>query len=52
MDALYHQTNRLLQEVAGQDLGRVERALDDPSRTEVEAQVEAKLHTVFRSEAV
>ncbi|KAF2347064.1 hypothetical protein FHG87_022180 [Trinorchestia longiramus] len=46
MDALYHQTNRLLQEVAGEDLGRVERLGDDPARDEVERQVEAKLDQV------
>uniref|UniRef100_A0A2P2IA96 Golgi SNAP receptor complex member 2-like n=1 Tax=Hirondellea gigas TaxID=1518452 RepID=A0A2P2IA96_9CRUS len=46
MDALYHQTNRLLQEVAGEDLGRVERLGEDPCREEIEKQVENKLANV------
>ncbi|KAF2350580.1 hypothetical protein FHG87_018665 [Trinorchestia longiramus] len=46
MDALYHQTNRLLQEVAGEDLGRVERLGNDPARDEVERHVKAKLDQV------
>ena len=46
MDALYHQTNRILQEVTGQDLGRIERLGEDPSREYVEAEVERKLEEV------
>ena len=46
MDALYHQTNRILQEVTGQDLGRIERLADDHSRESIEAEVERKLEEV------
>lgn len=48
MDALYHQTNRLLQEVAGDDLGKIERLPGHADRSQMELQVEDKLHNVNR----
>jgi len=48
MDALYHQTNRLVQEIQGQDLVRLERVGDDMSREGVEGEIEQKLEAVKR----
>jgi len=46
MDALYHQTNRLLQQVAGEELGRLENTINAPDRKALYEDIQEKLRTV------
>lgn len=46
MEVLYHQTNRLLQEVTSQDLIRIQRAHAHEDSTEAENTVVQKLDTI------
>nr|XP_045617970.1 Golgi SNAP receptor complex member 2-like [Procambarus clarkii]XP_045617972.1 Golgi SNAP receptor complex member 2-like [Procambarus clarkii] len=46
MEALYHQTNRLLQEVTSNDLAKVERSHTPEEYSEAEALVVQKLDTI------
>jgi len=46
MDALYHQTNRLLQQVAGEELGRLENTINAPDRKALYEDIQGKLRTV------
>jgi len=46
MDALYHQTNLLLQQVAGEELGRLESTINAPDRKALYEDIQQKLRTV------
>lgn len=48
MEALYHHTNRLLQEVTSQDLVRMERAHGSEEAAAAEASAVQKLDTIHQ----